>query len=197
MTLTELCTEVHNITNRSDLVNETKTAVRSATLKLHQSDYFYKDLYETGIAFTSSTYKQQLEYRTLIPRWRSLKYLRKTDANGFDEGAFFEVLSIPEMVEDSYGINRKDVCYVAGSVVQILSSTEFQYAILGCYLHPDITELNYNSWVALDHPYAIVCEAAASVFKMTGDNDKFSAYTALAREERRLMILSNISAIGF
>lgn len=197
MTLTELQQEVYTLTNRPDLVAETLSAVRAATLKLHQQDYYYKDLFETGIAFSAPAYTQQLEYRTIIPRYRSLKYIRKSDVSGDGEDKFLEVLAIPEMVEDSYQINRKDVCYVAGQVIQILSSTELQYIILGCYLQPNITEAGYESWIALDHPYAIVFEAAASVFKMVGDTEKFAAHTALAQMEANNIKISNIVSTGY
>lgn len=197
MNLTELQQEVYNLTNRPDLVAETLTAVRSATLKLHQLDYFYKDIVETGVSFSSAEYLQQIEYRTLFPRWRALKYLRKSDSSGYDDGVFFTVLSIPEMVEDDYKINRNDVCYVAGSVIQVRSSTQFQYALLGYYQNPDITPASYDSWIALDHPYAIVFEAAALVFKMIGDTEQFAAYTRLALEEQAMLKITNIQAVGY
>ena len=197
MNLAELTAEVNTITNRLDLVGQTLTAIRSATLKLHQSDYFYKDLKEVGISFSSAEYLQQLEYRLLFPRWRSLKYLRKTDSVGSANGTFFEVLSIPEMVIDNYLQNRNDVCYVAGDILQIRSSTQLQYSLISCYLNPDITAAAYSSWVAVDHPYAIVFEAAAIVFKMTGDTDQFSTYTMLAQEQRREVIISNVQAQGY
>lgn len=195
MTLTELRNEVYTLTNRPDLVAETLSAVRAATLKLHQIDYFYKDIYETGLVFSSPAYTQQLEYRTLIPRYRALKYLRKTDATGSDTLGFFDIIA-PENVLDQYAINRNDVAYVAGQVIQIRSSTEFQYAILGCYLQPDITESGYNSWIAMDHPYAIVFEAAATVFKMIGDTEKFAAHTALSQMEQNNIRISNIQSTG-
>lgn len=197
MTLTELRNEVYTLTNRPDLVAETLSAIRAATLKLHQQDYYYKDLYETGIDFGVAAYKQQMEYRLLVPNWRALKYIRKTDNTGYDDGQFLEVLAIPEMVEDDYKINKKDVCYVAGTVVQILSSTELRYILLGCYVNPNITEAGYNSWIALDHPYAIVFEAAATVFKMVGDTEKFAAHTALAQMEANNVKISNIQAVGY
>lgn len=197
MTLNELRDEVFILTNRPDLVNETLSAVRSATLKLHQADYFYKDLYETGISFSSAEYQQQIEYRSLLPRWRSLKYLRKSDSSGSGTGAFFEILSIPEQILDNYLLNKNDVCYVAGSVVQVRSSTEFQYAILGCYLNPDITLAGYNSWIATDHPFAIIYEAAATVYKTVGETDQFAAYTRLAQELRQEVVISNIQAQGY
>jgi len=197
MTLNELIAEVYTLTNRPDLVAQTLTAVRAATLKLHQLDYFYKDIYETGVTFTSAEYLQQLEYRNLLPRWRSLKYIRKTDSTGHQNGKFLEVLAIPEMVEDAYRLNRNDVCYVAGSVVQIRSSTQLQYILLGCYLNPDITQAGYNSWIALDHPYAIVYEAASAVFKMIGDTDQFAAYSGLAQMQMAELSVSNIQGVGY
>jgi hypothetical protein len=196
MTLNELIAEVYTITNRPDLVAQTLTAVRSATLKLHQQDYFYKDIFETGVTFTTAEYLQQIEYRTLVPRWRALKYLRKTDSTAYQDGKLLEVV-VPENVEDAYQINRTDICYVAGEVVQIRSSTELQYVLLGCYRNPDITQAGYNSWIALDHPYAIVFEAAGMVFKMIGDTDQFAAYTMLAREQAAALSVSNIQAIGY
>ncbi len=196
MTLLELQTEVALLTNRPDLTANILSAVRAATLKLHQLDYFYKDLFETGITFPTDDYLQQLEYRTLLPRWRALKYIRKTDVNSFDDGDFLEVIPIPEFVEDQYKANVNDVCYVAGDVIQIRSSTKLQYIILGCYLQPDITVASYKSWIADDHPYAIVYEASALIFKQVGDTDQFAAFTQLAREEQQLIRISNIEPVG-
>lgn len=196
MTLTELQTEVYTLTNRPDLTAETLLAVRAATLKLHQTDYFYKDLFETGISFSSAEYEQSIEYNTLIPLWRALKYIRKTDVDGDDTLPFFTVIQ-PESVLDDYNLNRTDVCYVAGTNIQIKSSTEFQYAFLGCYLNPNITESGWNTWIGRDHPYAIVFDAAATIFKMIGKTSEFAAYTGLALEQRDLVVKSNIQATGY
>lgn len=197
MTLTELQQEVYTITNRPDLVAETLAAVRSATLKSHQLDFFPKDIHETGISFPVASYLQQIEYRTILPRWRALKYLRKTTSLGSDTGPFFTVLSIPEMTVDDYGVNRNDVCYLAGAVIQVRSSTQFQYALLGCYLNPDITVSGYSSWVAMDHPFAIIYEAAATVFRMTGDMEQAGAFMRLAADEQLILRNTNIQAVGY
>lgn len=195
MTFDELCDEVYILTNRDDLVGETKAAVRAATLKLHQADYFYKDLFETGVSFSTSDYLQQIEYRPLIPTWRSLKYIRKTDLAGADDLGFFEII-VPENVLDSYNINRNDVAYVAGTVIQIRSSTAFQYAILGCYVHPNITELGYNSWIANEFPYAIIFEAVSSIFRLTAETTQAAAYTDLAKMQKQDLINSNVQSTG-
>ena len=196
MNLTELQTEVYAITNRPDLADRTLSAIRAATLKIHQSDYFYKDLGETGIQFSTADYLQQIEFRTLVPRWRALSYIRKSDINQFDSGQLLEVVT-PGNIVDSYNLNRPDVCYVAGSVIQIRSSTALQYAFLGCYINPDITLTGFDSWVALDHPFAIVYQAAATIFKSIGKDQEWQAWTMQAQEQINLVKISNIEAKGF
>lgn len=196
MTLTELQDEVYLITNRPDLADRTLSAIRAVTLKLHQLDFFYKDLFETGVAFSVPSYLQQIEYRAILPRYRALKYIRKSDASSSDTGAFLRLI-VPEEVIDSYGQNHTDVCYVTGANIQIKSSTELQYVFLGVYLNPDITAAGFNSWLAVDHPYAIIYNAAAQIFKGIGKTEEFAAYTMLAREEQQAVIVSNTQAQGY
>ncbi len=164
-TFAELLADTYIITNRPDLVNETKLAVKAATLKAHQSDFYPKDLYEVGITWPTPDYIQSIEYRTLIPRWRAFKYLRKyADST---PGAFIKLLT-PEQTLDGYNINKENVCYLAGEMLEIRSSTQDDYMILSCYINPILDENSYSSWIALDHPYAIIYEAARSIFKQIG-----------------------------
>lgn len=164
----ELLADTYIITNRPDLVNATKLAIKAATLKAHQSDFYPKDLYETGITWPTPEYLQSIDYRALIPRWRAFKYLRKyTNGTTGAPGSFIQLLT-PEQTLDSYSINREDICYLAGEMLEIRSSTLDQYMIIGCYVNPVLDENTYSSWIALDHPYAIVYEAARSIFKQIG-----------------------------
>lgn len=195
MTLTELQQEVYTITNRPALVAETLLAVRQATLALHQQDYWWKDLQETGISFSSADYHQELDFRSILPLFRAIKYLRKSDASG-KVGAFFEVVQ-PEAVLDSYGADRTNVCYAAGQSIEIKSSDQFQYAVLGYYANPNISVSGYNSWIALDHPYAIVFTAAERVFKMIGKTEEFAAYKLFRDEEVQRLLISNIQVQGY
>lgn len=202
MTLTELINEVYTLTNRPDRVSQTLAAVRSATLKAHHTDYYYKDLYETGITFTTAEYLQQVDVRTLLPRWRALKYLRKYDVSTSTPpgtaGLLFEIIT-PEMVVDSYQINRENVCYMAGDILQVRSNTEIQYALLGCYLNPEIgiTDGAFTSWIAIDQPWAIIYEAAGAVFRMIGKNDEWSAFRQLALDEYAELKINNVIANGY
>ena len=164
-TFAELVSDVNVITNRPYLVDETKLAVKAATLKAHQSDFYPKDLHEVGIAWSDPDYIQSIEYRTLIPRWRAFKYLRKYTSGV--PGAFFDMLT-PEETLDGYGINKENVCYLAGEMLEIRSDSQDSNMILGCYLNPITSEAGFTSWIAQDHPYAIVFEAARIVFRNVG-----------------------------
>ena len=195
-TFASVVQEVYNLTNRSDLVNETATAVKAATLKVHQSDFYPKDLYETGVSFTTAAYVQSLEYRSIAPNYRALKYIRKTDADATDTGKFLEIVT-PEKVVDDYKLNRTDIAYLAGSVIQIKSSTELQYIYFGCYVHPDVTSTGYNSWIADEHLYAIVFEAAGMVFKMIGFDEQAAMNKQLAGELLQEVRSSQLLAVGY
>lgn len=186
-TLAELVADVYTLTKRPDLIDRTKLAVRAATLKLHQRDFFAKDIMEFGVSFSAAAVVQSFEYKRVQPRWRAAKYFRKTNVVGMDTGEFFEIIT-PEEILDSYQINRSNVCYLAGSVFQLRSSEEFQYMFCGCYVNPDTTEASFSSWIADERPYAIVYDAAASIFKSIGADEEEKAHRQLAMEQVGLLV---------
>jgi hypothetical protein len=183
-TFAELVSDVYTLTNRPDLVAETKLAVKAATLKAHQSDFYPKDLFETGITWSEPAYIQSIDYRALVPRWRAFKYLRKY-SNGMP-GDFIKMLT-PEQVLDSYGYQKADICYIAGEMLEIRSSTEDAYMIIACYVNPNTDENNFSSWIALDHPYAISYEAARSIFKQIGFDEQASSIRQEVMEQYQIL----------
>jgi len=194
----DLVSDVKIMTNRPDLDNEIKLAVKAATLKAHQSDFYPKDLFETAIQWTPIDYFQSLDYRTLVPRWRSLKYIRKYDPTNTTtpSGKIFTIAQ-PENILDQYQLNRDDICYLAGASIEIRSSTQDAYMLLGCYIFPDITEATYDSWIALDHPYAIEFEAASKIFKTTGDDAQSTQMSQEVAVQYALLQRDSIIAQGY
>ena len=196
MTLAELTQAVYDITARPDLVSLTSSAIQSATLKAHQSDYYYKDIFEAGVAFSTAEFIQNLDYRALLPTWRALKYLRKYDNVNGMPGLELEIV-VPENVFNDYSVQRSDICYGAGAFIQINSSTEERYYLLGCYVNPNITPAGYNSWVALDHPFFIIFDASATIFKAIGKDDEAATYRQLMSEQLAMLKTANILVNGF
>jgi len=196
MNFSDLFQEVVTITARPDLVAETELAIRSATIKAHSIDYFSKDIHETLIEAESPDYIHGIDYISIIPNFRSIKYLRKYDKANAAVGEFISVIT-PDEVLDSYGRDKTDVCYIAGRVLEIRSSTKIDAMILGCYVLPVITKANYSSWVAELCPYAIIIEAARVIFGLTGDLEQRNAYRELIAEQYELLRMSALADVGY
>jgi hypothetical protein len=158
--LTELVDEVYVMTSRSDLTAQSEQAVKLATLKLHGRDYYYKDLVGATLLLPSAEYIQSFDYKTV-------------DTTAQEATKFFEIIPT-EFVTDGYSVNREDVCYMAGSLLNIRSSTPENFYLIGYYQHPDITTANWDSWIANEIPYAIVTEAARRIFKIIGKDDEYA-----------------------
>ena len=196
MTFDELLEEVYLITNRRDLENETKSAIKAATLKAHHSDYYSKDIYETGITWPGADYRQSIDLYSLITNFRQLKYLRKATDENDDSGTFLNVI-LPEQIVDAYGVNREDIAYVAGRILEVRSSTVLQYALLGAYVSPIVREGAYSSWVAELQPYAIIHEAARRIFFSIGNREEALLQRELAAEEFAELKIVGLTDIGY
>lgn len=188
---TSLVNDVYEITKRPDLVTETNLAVRQATLKLHQRDFYAKDLIESRIQFTVSSYYQSLAYASLFPYFRKLSYLRK-----YESGAATTFLKIitPSNTLDSYGISKEDICYLAGSIIQIRSSTSVTELLLGFFQNPTTDPNLYDSWVGALYSNAVVTEAAATIFKMIGFDEQASMYKVFSNEAAIIVHNANVVA---
>lgn len=191
---TALVTDVYSITKRPDYVAETSVAVRAATLKLHQMEYFPRDLFETKINFTVADYFQTISHAILFPRMRALSYIRK-----FENGAPTELLDIiePTNLFDSYSVSKENVCYLAGASIQIRSNTQISSALIGVFQNPVTDPETYASWIATLYPFAVIYEAAAEVFNIMGFDEQAQRYRALANEQKLSVKNSNILAEGW
>ena len=196
-TLTELCSDVYTITNRPDLVAETQLAVRAATLKLHQSDFYFRDIFETGIKFDDPDYIQQFNVKSVVPLFRSLKYIRRYDTSGSGAPAEYYSILGPTELLDSYNRDKVNVAYCAGDTVNIKSKVPVQNALLGVYVNPNITVSGFSSWIAVDHPFAIVFEACRILFKQIGYDEMAQSSERLAGEQLMLLKEINIQSVGY
>lgn len=196
MTFAELLQEVYDITNRADLVTKTTMAIKAATLKAHRSDFYSKDIYETGAEFQTSKFRQSWDYIALVPNYRAIKYVKRVTDENDEIGKLFDII-LPEEILDSYGVNRSDIAYVAGRILEIRSSVSFNKILFGCYVSPTIIEANYLSWIANLYPYAIIFEAARIIFKTTGDKEQATSYKDLVAEQYAELKISNITDVGW
>ena len=197
MTFAELLIEVYNITDRPDLIDLTKSAVKAATLKAHQTDFYSKDIFEQSYIFAAPDYTQSLDIITEIPNYRALKYLRLVDEST-DEAAKLITVLTPDEILDEWGRERTNVAYVAGRIIQIKASVEFTKILLGAYVSPVVTpEASYSSWVADLYPYAIVHEAARVIFASIAMDAEKNSQKELVAEQYAELKINAITDIGY
>lgn len=174
MNFAELTAEVLSIVKRPDMLPRIESAVRAATLKAHRQGFFYKDLVESGVSFTTPAYIQNFLPKDIFgPAYRKLKYIRywhfsEQDSNKGSRGRFLTPIDIENSV-DAYGYDKVDAYYFAGQVIQIRTAIELSHCLAGAYLNPIVaTPETFNSWIADDQPYAIVYEACRQIFNQIG-----------------------------
>jgi len=167
---TQIYNDVVGLTNRPGLATETKIAIQAATLTLHQRDYYHKDIKEVTIDFITANFFFQFDVSQYFPQFRQLNYMRKYDPTGINNlsgtasgqaGDSFKILNDPNLLFDSYQLEKSDIAYVAGTTVNIRSGTQIQHLLAGYYKNPSIDPVIWDSWIAANVPYAITFKAAA------------------------------------
>lgn len=196
MTFQELYDEVIIITKRPDLVDRTKQAIRSATIKAHHSDFYFKDLVEVPVQFTDLFFLQSFIPTEVVPTFRMAKYIRlwRGGIDG-DVGKFLTPIQIENSL-NLYGQIKTDVFYMAGQLLQIRGSCTLDKVLFGCYVNPVITpEASYSSWVAKEQPYAIIYEAARQIFKSISFTEQANEYSTLVGDEYAELKLTYVDSV--
>lgn len=200
MNFNELVAEVIALTNRPDLKSLAESQVRAATLKVHQKDFFYRDIREVGVEFDTPAHITSFRPADVLPRYRKPAYLREWLFDGTSEtlgkgGRKFDVVQTSN-AQDMYGFFKQDVYYLAGDVLQIRSSRPISHILFGAFVLPDITPDNFASWVADEYPFAIIHNAARAVFKAIGASEQAAEQDAQASEWMALLTINANPAEG-
>ena len=226
----QILSDIYTETNRPDLVNETTQALFEAKITVHLSDYYRKDIVTAQTTWATSDYIQTID-TSQIPNYRALAFLRKSvpgptlyqptagstsdplppdPFDGIPYSSFYKFAYLTEVepddiVDDYFNVEKLDIFYQSGDVINIKSSTSITNAQFGWYVFPNLDIANggaaYTSWIAQQFPYAIIYKAAATVFKKIGQDAAVQAYndpnTGLYAEQLAMLKLSNIKATGF
>lgn len=183
MNFSELVSEVMQRTARPDMTTQTESAVKAATLKAHNSGFYYNDLVELAVQFDAPRTIQTFDPSDVSSYYRRVKYMRiwNGDVDG-QAGEFLEHINT-EAALDPYGYLRLNVFYMAGKFLQIRTRVELDKILFGFYRYPDITDISFSSWIADEVPYAIIWEAARTIFLQIGYQEQASNMQALVREQ--------------
>lgn len=162
---------VYTITNRPDLIVESKLAIRQATLAAHRFEKWKKDKKEVYLPLTSSSLFQ-LDIPTYLPGYRQIEWIRPYDSVSQSPANYVlggsEELA-PDAIFDEYGNEKVNVWYVAGDSLNIRLGAAYDSFLIGYYANPTLMpEDSYESWIAREAPAVIVIDAARRILESIG-----------------------------
>lgn len=165
---------VYSLTNRPDLVAESKLAIRQETLAAHRSEKWKKDKVELYLPLTSASLFA-LDIPTYLPNYRQIEWIRPYNSVTQTPAAFVmagnEELA-PDAIFDEYMAEKSNVWYVAGNNLNIKLAAAYDSFLIGYYANPVLLpEANYESWIAREAPAIITIGAAQRVLDAIGFND--------------------------
>ena len=185
---------LNSILKRPDLADMSTLHIKNAILKAHSADFWIKDLFETNFAFGSKETVYTLYPETLIPRFRAMKYLNVIDPDTGWIVRKIEKIDVGQFL-DPYSYIRDNVYYQAGNAMKIRVSAKYDTYGIGCFLFPDTT-LTVPSWIADQYPFAILYEAARTMYKIIGKADESRSMELLVGEAMAEVKMSGIDIPG-
>lgn len=206
MTFQELFDTVATLTNHPEMVGEITVAIQASTLKMHQSDFYVRDAIERLLVLDQDGYFFQVDIASNFPRFRAVRYIRKWDPTGTNiqtlqntgaAGEFLEMID-PEGVMDRYGYTKTNRWYAAGSNLNLYSNTTLRQALFSYYQLPRVSPTTqYASWIADIVPFAIIFDAAATIFQTIAQQDQARKYDQFVLEQLAIVRMHGINAKGY
>jgi hypothetical protein len=194
-TFADLSNDILTVVKRPDLVDAIAMHAKNAILKAHSADFFKQDLYENAFNVASPAVQYSIDHKALVARFRKWKYINVIDPITLDITQPLTPIEIENFL-DTYGYKKDYSFYLAGQYTQIRVSGSDQYFNFGCYVYPDTT-LQSPSWIADEFPFAIVYEAARTLFKTIGFDEQSASMEKLVAEAYAEIKVQGISTTGY
>lgn len=167
----KLYEDVVTLTNRPEMVGETKLAIRNATQYFHMIDFWQRDCIEELKQFSVPNFAFQLDIPTEFARYRKIRYIKKYDLTSLvpKEGEFHKISEAsPDSLFDRYNSIRSNVFYLAGTNLNIRLNTQESGLLISWYTYPEVEPESYQSWIADMLSSVIVNRAVAEIQNSIG-----------------------------
>lgn len=203
--LAAILAEVYALTNRPDLVLESTTAVKKATLQAHQSDFFWQDLTKVQLNLDPTLEYTAFVISTNFARFRAFGEIYRADptTSAFLNPQTNKIKLLDyTSIFDGYSYLQNNVAWAVTGSLNVRSYgvttvlTPVQTIFVHWYQNPDITNAANLGWISDSHPYAIIVKAAQLVFKTIGQDQQAAYYKDEIAEQYAELKISNITAQG-
>lgn len=191
--------DIYSLTARPDLVAETAIAIRKATMKCHLADLWKNDIVTTlyplpvvgDAASLDFRYSIDLTQSATFPYYRRVSSIDEYNSPPTGLEQHYKELD-NDRILDAYQMEQINYWYQAGQQIQLRANKSLTTLAVDYWRYPDITALNYTSWIADQFRDAIVEEACANVFATIGKDSEAQRYAAKFAENLQLLRTSEI-----
>lgn len=194
MTYAEILAAVNALTGHGDLPAETEQMIQAATLRMHHSDFYDRDLQEDRLILSTDATVHQFDAPATFTRFRAMRYIRTFVAGV--AGEFLTRLD-PEAIIDGYGIYKENIWYVAGNNINLRSFVSISEVLCGWYVSPIIAVGTYSSWIATTVPHAIIFDACSLLFQMLNKQEVSRKFDNLVLEQLAMVKMHGLNARGY
>lgn len=157
-------------TRRPEVPAITQAAIRTATLRAHHTDFFYRDLAPGNLSYTPLSGAQFYDIpdiTTMLPKLRSLQTLKGLETATITPVEKLEYRELQDLY-DSDNYLRPSVYTLIGDTLRIYPQLHTGLLGVSYYKNPVTTDAGYSSWIANEYPDDLAMWAAAIVFARTG-----------------------------
>lgn len=187
-TFTELRALTIELTKRPELGALTDSAIRTATLRAHHTEFFRNDLTQAQLNYTVQPDVYFYDFQdvsSLLSRLRSFKtvYGITVDGQQIEELEYREI----DDLYDSDGNPRRYVYTLVGDTFRAYPDLPTGIFHVYYFRNPDVSVTSYSSWIANTYPDDLAGWAAAIVLARTGflelANNYQNTYVAPLKEQ--------------
>lgn len=163
---------VNAYTKRPELVAITDSAIRLATMRAHQVDFFSRDQRNLLITYTPPTtnelYTDIADIYTSAANLRTPYFIQVEDSTTFLPVENLKFVSDYRDFYDVYNQVQDSIFTLLGTSLRIRAYTSTGRCRFFYYVNPVTTEVDYSSWIADQHSDELALWAAAIVWARSG-----------------------------
>lgn len=197
-TFADMQTAVIAQTKRPELVAITDNAIRMATLRAHNVDFFSRDEGSQLLTYTPDSTALFVDIANIyatIARLRTPDWLQAEDIVApYRPTENLEYVTTYKDFWDVDNLLKSSVFTLMGSTLRVKFQVQTGRAKLYYYQNPDTATGTYSSWIADAHPEEVAMWAAGIIWARTGFQEQAQAVQASILSFKDLLITSYLSS---